>query len=130
VDPRHLVLAPQDIGEIRRRRQAQRLERDLSSQCLDRRIPDKPTLIDEIALDRAFAAILREKPDALITFTDSLTLAVHPILQGDWLAKLGWIEGHNVRFDRFSSEDPDRLRVLAGELVRLLNLKSAWRPAR
>jgi putative tryptophan/tyrosine transport system substrate-binding protein len=41
------------------------------------------------------------------------------ILQGDWLAKLGWIEGRNVRFDRFSADDPDRLRVLAGELVRL-----------
>jgi putative tryptophan/tyrosine transport system substrate-binding protein len=33
--------------------------------------------------------------------------------------KLGWIEGRNVRFDRFSADDPDRLRVLAGELVRL-----------
>jgi putative ABC transport system substrate-binding protein len=41
------------------------------------------------------------------------------ILQGDWLAKLGWVEGRNVQFDRFSAEDPDRLRVLADELVRL-----------
>jgi putative ABC transport system substrate-binding protein len=42
------------------------------------------------------------------------------ILQGDWLAKLGWIEGRNVRFDRrFSADDPDRLRALADELVRL-----------
>jgi putative ABC transport system substrate-binding protein len=42
------------------------------------------------------------------------------ILQGDWLAKLGWIEGRNVRFDRrFSADDPNRLRALADELVRL-----------
>jgi putative tryptophan/tyrosine transport system substrate-binding protein len=42
------------------------------------------------------------------------------ILQGDWLAKLGWIEGRNVRFERrFSADDPDRLRALADELVRL-----------
>jgi ABC-type uncharacterized transport system substrate-binding protein len=40
--------------------------------------------------------------------------------QGDWLAKLGWIEGRNVRFDhRFSADDTDRLRALADELVRL-----------
>src|SRR5262249_23086260 len=42
------------------------------------------------------------------------------ILEGDWLAKLGWIEGRNVRFDRrFSADDADRLRALADELVRL-----------
>jgi putative ABC transport system substrate-binding protein len=36
------------------------------------------------------------------------------------LAKLGWFEGRNVRFDpRFSTDDPDRLRVHADELVRL-----------
>jgi putative ABC transport system substrate-binding protein len=36
------------------------------------------------------------------------------------LAKLGWIEGRNVRFDlRFSDDDPDRLRAQADELVRL-----------
>ena len=36
------------------------------------------------------------------------------------LAKLGWIEGRNVRFDlRFSADDPDRLRVHADELVHL-----------
>jgi putative ABC transport system substrate-binding protein len=36
------------------------------------------------------------------------------------LAKLGWIEGRNVRFDlRFSADDPDRLRAHADELVRL-----------
>jgi putative ABC transport system substrate-binding protein len=36
------------------------------------------------------------------------------------LAKLGWIEGRNVRFDlRFSDNDPDRLRAYADELVRL-----------
>jgi len=42
------------------------------------------------------------------------------ILHGDWLEKLGWIEGRNVRFGRrFSADDPDRLRALADELVRL-----------
>src|SRR5258708_36792301 len=36
------------------------------------------------------------------------------------LAKLGWLEGRNVRFDlRFSDGDPDRLRAHADELVRL-----------
>jgi putative ABC transport system substrate-binding protein len=36
------------------------------------------------------------------------------------LAKLGWIEGRNVRFDRrFAAGDPDRLRAHADELVRL-----------
>jgi len=38
----------------------------------------------------------------------------------DELAKLGWIEGRNVRFDfRFSAGDPDRMRAHADELVRL-----------
>src|SRR5215470_10926384 len=38
----------------------------------------------------------------------------------DGLAKQGWIEGRNVRFDiRFSDDDPDRLRAHAEELVRL-----------
>src|SRR5262245_18236937 len=36
------------------------------------------------------------------------------------LAKLGWIEGRNVRFaHRFSADDTERLRVHADELVRL-----------
>src|SRR5215468_10148635 len=36
------------------------------------------------------------------------------------LAKLGWIEGRNVRFDmRFCANDPDRMRAHADELVRL-----------
>src|SRR6266700_6230180 len=36
------------------------------------------------------------------------------------LAKLGWIEGRNVRFDlRLSADDPDRLRAHADELVGL-----------
>ena len=36
------------------------------------------------------------------------------------LAKLGWFDGRNVRFDhRFSADDPDRLRAHADELVRL-----------
>jgi putative tryptophan/tyrosine transport system substrate-binding protein len=36
------------------------------------------------------------------------------------LAKLGWIEGRNVRFDlRYSADDPDRLRAYADELIRL-----------
>jgi putative tryptophan/tyrosine transport system substrate-binding protein len=33
-------------------------------------------------LDRAFTAILREKPDALMTFTEDLTLASHPRIGG------------------------------------------------
>jgi putative ABC transport system substrate-binding protein len=47
-------------------------------------------------------------------------------LQARWgamqegLAKLGWIEGRNIRFDRrFSAGDPDRLGAHADELVRL-----------
>jgi putative ABC transport system substrate-binding protein len=36
------------------------------------------------------------------------------------LAKLGWIEDRNVRFDlRYSPDDPDRIRALADELVGL-----------
>jgi len=36
------------------------------------------------------------------------------------LAKLGWIEGRNVRFEhRFAADDPERLRLYADELVRL-----------
>ena len=36
------------------------------------------------------------------------------------LAKLGWIEGRNVRFDvRYSADDPDRMRTHADELVGL-----------
>jgi putative ABC transport system substrate-binding protein len=36
------------------------------------------------------------------------------------LAKLGWIEGRNVRFDsRFAIDSPDRLRAQADELVHL-----------
>jgi putative tryptophan/tyrosine transport system substrate-binding protein len=45
--------------------------------------------------------------------------ATDRILQGNWLANLGWFEGRNVRFDRFSADDPDRLRAFADELVRL-----------
>ena len=42
------------------------------------------------------------------------------ILQGNWLAKLGWVEGRNVRFDRrVSVDDPDHLRTLVDELVGL-----------
>jgi putative tryptophan/tyrosine transport system substrate-binding protein len=36
------------------------------------------------------------------------------------LAKLGWIEGRNLRFDlRFTAQDPDRIRAYAMELVSL-----------
>src|SRR5262245_10704473 len=39
------------------------------------------------------------------------------LLEG--LAKLGWIEGRNVRFEvRVVAEDPDRVRIHAEELVR------------
>ena len=42
------------------------------------------------------------------------------ILQGDWLAKLGWAEGRNVRLDRrVSTDNPDQLRGFADELVGL-----------
>jgi putative tryptophan/tyrosine transport system substrate-binding protein len=37
------------------------------------------------------------------------------------LARLGWIEGRNARFEiRFSANDPDRVRAHADELVRLV----------
>jgi putative ABC transport system substrate-binding protein len=43
--------------------------------------------------------------------------------QGDMqegLARLGWIEGRNVRFDvRYAANDPGRVRAFADELVRL-----------
>jgi putative ABC transport system substrate-binding protein len=36
------------------------------------------------------------------------------------LAKLGWIEGRNLRIDqRFTNSDPDRMRAYAVELVSL-----------
>jgi putative ABC transport system substrate-binding protein len=36
------------------------------------------------------------------------------------LAKLGWIEGRNLRIDlRFAADDPDRIRAFAAELVSL-----------
>ena len=36
------------------------------------------------------------------------------------LAKLGWIEGRNLRIDlRFGADDPDRIRAYAAELVGL-----------
>jgi putative tryptophan/tyrosine transport system substrate-binding protein len=36
------------------------------------------------------------------------------------LAKLGWIEGHNLRIDlRFTGSDPDRMQAYAAELVSL-----------
>jgi putative tryptophan/tyrosine transport system substrate-binding protein len=51
---------------------------------------------------------------------------VDPAIQARWgatregLARLGWIEGRNARFDiRFSANDPDRMRAHADELVRL-----------
>jgi putative tryptophan/tyrosine transport system substrate-binding protein len=51
--------------------------------------------------------------------TERVTQAQRRAMQ-EALAKLGWIEGRNVRFDlRFSDDDPDRLRAQADELVRL-----------
>ena len=48
------------------------------------------------------------------------------LIQNRWrgtrevLAKLGWVEGRNVRFDvRLSASDPDRRRMYVDELVRL-----------
>jgi putative tryptophan/tyrosine transport system substrate-binding protein len=36
------------------------------------------------------------------------------------LARLGWVEGHNLRIDlRFGDDDPDRMRANAAELVGL-----------
>jgi putative tryptophan/tyrosine transport system substrate-binding protein len=38
----------------------------------------------------------------------------------DGLAKLGWVEGRNLRIDlRFADSDPDRIHASAAELVRL-----------
>jgi len=49
-----------------------------------------------------------------------------PLIQTRWrgtreaLAKLGWVEGRNVRFDvRLSASDPDRRRMYVDELLRL-----------
>jgi hypothetical protein len=49
-----------------------------------------------------------------------------PFIQSRWdatrdeLARLGWIEGRNVRLDRrFSADDPNRMRANADEWVRL-----------
>jgi len=51
--------------------------------------------------------------------TDRIAQTLHEVMREE-LAKLGWIEGRNVRFDlRFSAGDPDRIRVHADELVRL-----------
>src|SRR5262249_23264571 len=51
--------------------------------------------------------------------TDRDAQAHHDVMREE-LAKLGWIEGRNVRFDlRFSDGDPDRMRAHADELVRL-----------
>jgi len=51
--------------------------------------------------------------------TDRDAQAHHDVMREE-LAKLGWIEGRNVRFDlRFSAGDPDRIRVHADQLVRL-----------
>jgi len=51
--------------------------------------------------------------------TDRDAQAHHDVMREE-LAKLGWIEGRNVRFElRFSAGDPDRIRVHADELVRL-----------
>jgi putative ABC transport system substrate-binding protein len=51
--------------------------------------------------------------------TDRIAQTLHEVMREE-LAKLGWIEGRNVRFDlRFSAGDPDRMRAHADELVRL-----------
>jgi putative ABC transport system substrate-binding protein len=51
--------------------------------------------------------------------TDRIAQTQHEVMREE-LAKLGWIEGRNVRFDRrFSAGDPDRMRAHADELVRL-----------
>jgi putative ABC transport system substrate-binding protein len=50
---------------------------------------------------------------------DRTTQAEIPALQ-EGLARLGWIEGRNLRIDvRFGSSDPDRIRASAAELVSL-----------
>jgi putative tryptophan/tyrosine transport system substrate-binding protein len=51
--------------------------------------------------------------------TEGVVQAQQAALQEE-LKKLGWIEGRNLRFDlRYSSDDPGRMRALAGELVGL-----------
>jgi putative ABC transport system substrate-binding protein len=51
--------------------------------------------------------------------TDPVVQARHGALREE-LAKLGWIEGRNVRFEsRHSANDPERLRAHADELVGL-----------
>jgi putative ABC transport system substrate-binding protein len=51
--------------------------------------------------------------------TDHLVQTRMSVLR-EGLAKLGWIEGRNARFDlRYSADDPDRLRANADEVVRL-----------
>src|SRR5262245_37264629 len=53
------------------------------------------------------------------TEDDSATQANLAALRGG-LAKLGWIEGRNLRIDlRFTNNDPDRMRAYAVELVSL-----------
>src|SRR6516165_2357231 len=53
------------------------------------------------------------------TEDDSATRANLTALR-EGLAKLGWIEGRNLRIDlRFTGSDPDRLRTYAVELVSL-----------
>jgi putative ABC transport system substrate-binding protein len=50
--------------------------------------------------------------------TDRIVQAQQGALR-EGLAKLGWVEGRNVRFDlRFSADDPDRLHANAEALVR------------
>jgi len=49
--------------------------------------------------------------------TDRLVQTRQSVLR-EGLAKLGWIEGRNVRFDLRFSTDPDRLRAQTDELVR------------
>jgi putative ABC transport system substrate-binding protein len=55
------------------------------------------------------------------TEDDSATRANFTALQ-EGLAKLGWIEGRNLRIDlRFTGSDPDRMQAYAVELVSLSN---------
>jgi putative ABC transport system substrate-binding protein len=55
----------------------------------------------------------------LIPGTESDSAAAMAALQ-EALAKLGWIEGRNLRIDRrFAANDPDRIRASAAQLVRL-----------
>jgi putative ABC transport system substrate-binding protein len=50
---------------------------------------------------------------------DSVTRADLAALRGG-LAKLGWVEGRNLRIDlRFTGNDPDRIRAYAAELISL-----------